>query len=334
MAKVDLLSLEAEEVVGSLKSVVEVWVGGNNVGKTYNASKMPKPLIIATEAGGRGVNCLKAKVTKWGEFIDLVNQLTNPKTLDEMLNKYETLIIDTLENMTMLSDNSVSQSFGVATLGEIQGKQNGYVISRTQIAMAIQKLTSVGYHVIFLTHEEVIDETDEITGEEYKFIIPKGSNNEKASARFIRDMADFVVYLKANPYDVENDKEVLSTAIYKRTKNVFARARFSDLPFCLPNFNAKAHQEILLEAIKKRAEREECGVTDYEVTKPTSLEEWISEIKPIMQKVYKFNPDKSIEIVESQLGVGKKLSSATEDDLIKLENIYNQTLTYVVQFNL
>ena len=34
-------------------------------------------------------------------------------------------------------------------------------------------------------------------------------------------MADVVLYLKPGNYDVENDKEVLSTAVYKRTKNVF-----------------------------------------------------------------------------------------------------------------
>ena len=334
MPKVDLLSLETENVIGSLKGLVEVWYGSNNVGKSYNASKMPKPLLIATEAGGRGINCHKIAITSWGDFMDAIKQLTDPKKLDAMQEKFETIIIDTLENMVMYSDNAVSQQFGVGTLGEITGKQNGYVISRTQIAMAIGRLTSVGYHIIFISHEEQIDVEDEITGEERKFIIPKGSNNEKASARFVRDMADVVVYLKANPYDVENDREVLSTAIYKRTKAVFARSRFSDLPFLMPNFNAKQHQEVLLEAIKKRAEREECGITDYEVTKPQSKEEWFEQIKPLLVKIHGFNPDMATEIVETQLGEGRKVSSATDNDLIKLENIYNQMLTYVVQFGL
>ncbi|NBK99164.1 MAG: hypothetical protein EOM50_14325, partial [Erysipelotrichia bacterium] len=196
MAKLDLLELEKEEVVGSLKGLVEIWYSSNNCGKTYNLSKMPKPLIIATEAGGRGINAHKVRINSWGDFMDVVKQLTNPKTLEEMQEKFETIGIDTLENMVMYSDTAVAQSFSVSTLSEITGKQNGYVISRTQIAMAIQKLTSVGYHVIFISHEEVVDETDEITGEEYKFTIPKGSSNEKSSARFIRDMADVVVYLK------------------------------------------------------------------------------------------------------------------------------------------
>lgn len=332
--KQDLLSMEKEGVVGSLKGIVEVWYGDNNVGKSYNFSKMPKPLLISTEAGGRGINCHKYNVVNWGEFMDAVQQLTEPKTLKQMQEKFETIGIDTLENMVMYSDNSISRQFGVSTLGEITGKQNGYVMSRTQIAMAIAKLCSCGYHVVFISHQEMIELEDEITAKPYNFIIPKGSNNEKSSARFIRDMADFVVYLKANPYDVENDKEVLSTAIYKRTRGVFARSRFSDLPFMLPNFNAKQHQEILLDAIKKRAEREECGITDYEVKKPQTKDEWIEEITPLMSKMFAFNPDMVAEIVEGQLGEGKKVSQCTEKDLVKLENIYNAILTYVLQFNL
>lgn len=333
MAKFNLLDLVPEQVTGSLNGLVEVWYGSNNVGKTYQFSKMEKPLLIACEAGARGVSCPTVHINSWGDFMDVVKQLTDPKTLDEMKGKYESIGIDTLEMMVMFSDNSVSQRYGVSTLSEINGKENGYVISRTQIAMAIQKLVSASYHIIFMSHEEAVTMTDELTGEEYEFLVPKQSRNEKSSARFIRDLADVVVYLKANPYDVENDKEVLSTAIYKRTKSCFARSRFSDLPFCLPNFNAKEHQKILLDAIQKRAEREECGISDYEATKPNTAKEWQNEIKPLLVKVQQFNADKAAEIVEGQLR-GVKVSKTTDEDCIKLENIYNSLLTYAVQYNL
>jgi hypothetical protein len=334
LAKVNLLELETEQVIGSLRGLVEVWYSTNNCGKTYNFSKMPKPLLIACEAGARGVSCPTVHINSWGDFMDTVKQLTDPKTLEEMQNRYETIGIDTLEMMVMFSDNAVSQRYGVGTLSEITGKENGWTISRSQIAIAIQKLVSASYHIIFLSHEEAITMTDEISGEEYEFIVPKQSKNEKSSARFIRDIADVVVYLMPHPYDVENDREVLSTAIYKRTKSCFARSRFSDLPFCLPNFNAREHQKILLEAIEARAKKEECGVTDYESTKPTTCDEWKEKIKPLFKKVYNFNVDMSTEIIESQLGSGMKISNATDDDCVKLENIYNSLLTYVVQFNL
>ena len=57
-------------------------------------------------------------------------------------------------------------------------------------------------------------------------------------------MADVVVYLKANPYDVENDKEVLSTAIYKRTKNVFARKQQKIQPEKGPGLHVNAFLDI------------------------------------------------------------------------------------------
>lgn len=334
MAKVNLLELEKEGVVGSLRGIIEIWAGDSNTGKTYNASKLPKPIILATEAGGRGLNCHKVGITTWSEMADAVKQLVDPKTLDKMQDRFETIIIDSLENMVLLSDNAVCQSFGVTTLGDIVGKSNGYVISRQQIAMLLSRLTSVGYHIVFITHPEVVEVIDEITNEPMPFVVPKGSNNEKSSARFVRNMADICLYLKANPYDVENDTEVLSTAIYKRTKSVFARSRFSDLPFILPNFNAKTHQQLILDAIRKRAEREECGITEYEIKKATTKDEWLDMIKPLLMKVHSFNPEKTMEIVEEQLGVGKKVSQATEEDLIKLENIYTNMLSYVIQYNL
>lgn len=57
-------------------------------------------------------------------------------------------------------------------------------------------------------------------------------------------------------------------------------------------------------------------------------------IKPILEKVAKFNSTVAQEIVEGQLGSGVKVSKTTDEDCIKLENIYNQLLTYSVQFNL
>jgi hypothetical protein len=53
-----------------------------------------------------------------------------------------------------------------------------------------------------------------------------------------------------------------------------------------------------------------------------------------MTKVFAFNPDMVAEVVEGQLGQGKKVSQCTDKDLAKLENIYNAMLTYSIQFNL
>ena len=45
---------------------------------------MPKPLLLMTEAGANGVKCKKMPVNKWATFKDVVKQLTDEKTLDQM----------------------------------------------------------------------------------------------------------------------------------------------------------------------------------------------------------------------------------------------------------
>lgn len=334
MAKMVLLDLEQDDVVGSLDGLVTVIVGDNNTGKTFNATKFEKPLLLMSEYGGRGVKCHKIPCTSWAIFLDVVKQLTDPKTLPEMQSKFKTIIVDTLSNLVAYNELATSQSFGVTDLSEITGKQNGYKISRTNFAMAINKLVSVGYHVVFIDHTEVITQKDELTGEDIEFIIPKGSNNEKSSARLIRDMADVVAYVKANPYDTENMKEVPSSLIFKRTKHVFARSRFSDLPLMIPVFTAESFKETVLNAIESRAELEGSGISDFARSQERTKEEWFNEIKPLMVKVHGSYPDKAVEITETYLGQGRKITSATDDESKKLESIYNDLLGFVIQMGL
>ena len=103
MAKIDLLNLEETGMNGSLAGQKVLVFGNNDQGKTYQISKMPKPLLLMTEAGGNGAKCKKVAVTKWATFKDIVKQLTDEKTLEQMKEAYFTIIIDTLENLVGLA---------------------------------------------------------------------------------------------------------------------------------------------------------------------------------------------------------------------------------------
>ena len=109
MGKINLRNLSNVGMVTSLKGQKIFLYGGNDLGKTYQACHLPKPLLIMTEAGGNAVNCPKVSVTKWGVFKDLVNQLTSEKTdkddkdgraeWETMQELYQTIIIDTVDNL-------------------------------------------------------------------------------------------------------------------------------------------------------------------------------------------------------------------------------------------
>lgn len=299
--------------------------GTNDGGKTFQACHFPKPLLVMTEAGGSAVNCPKADCTeKWSQFKDIVDDVC--KNVDKYKDKLQTVVIDTAENLVKLSERAVCNEFGVRDLSEITGKQNGYNIARSDFQAQINRLTSKGYTVVFIAHEETVEKTDEITGETYNFVQPKGTSGEKSSMRMLRDLVDFCIYTRVNGIDNETYETIPSTAICKRTKNVFARSRFAIQTIVNP-FTADNIIKAIEDAVKKSAEMEgaEIGVTEKK--KSMTKEDYFELIKPYVQKLMKVCGDDVTAICEAELGAGRKVTSATDDELVALDNIYNNLVT-------
>lgn len=333
MAKIDLLNLEETGMNGSLAGQKALLYGGNSLGKTFQASKMPKPLLLMTEAGANGVKCKKLPVNKWATFKDVVKQLTDEKTLDQMKEQYFTIIVDTLENLVGLSEQAVCSEFGVRDLSEITGKQNGYSIYRKDFKSQVNKLCSCGYFVLFIDHEEIVELEDPITGEKYNFVQPKGSSNIKSSTRFVRDMCDFTFFVHGGEVD-ENGDSIPSSLLCKQTKHAFARSRYAIQTFVKP-FTAKNMEEAIIKAIEKSASDEGANLSDWKPdTSDYTAQDWIDMISPYYKAIYKKDSEKAKAIVENELGAGAKVSKATDEQKMELENIYNQMVTHACDMGL
>ena len=301
--------------------------GCNDVGKTKQMSKMPKPFLIMTESGGSAVNCPKESCDDWRHFKEIIDDLTNSKNLEKRKTQIETIIIDTAENLVAQSEKSICNQFGVRDLSEIQGRQNGYKIARTDFEMQINRLTSKGFCVVFIAHEERVDVEDEISGESYTFVQPKGTSNEKSSMRMLRDLTDFCIYLRPNGIDKETYKTIPSTAICRRTKNVFARSRF-DIETFIDPFTADGLIKAIDDAVEKSAKEENVEISDYiEKKNKYTKEDYVEIITPYIQRLWEVCPDDVTGIIENQLGEGRKISQATDDELVALDNIYNNLVT-------
>lgn len=333
MAKIDLLNLEETGMNGSLAGQKALLYGGNSLGKTFQASKMPKPLLLMTEAGANGVKCKKLPVNKWATFKDVVKQLTDEKTLDQMKEQYFTIIIDTLENLVGLSEQAVCSEFGVRDLSEITGKQNGYSIYRKDFKSQVNKLCSCGYFVLFIDHEEIVELEDPITGEKYNFVQPKGSGNIKSSTRFVRDMCDFTFFVHGGETD-ENGDAIPSSLLCKQTRHAFARSRYAIQTFVKP-FTAKNMEDAIIKAIEKSANDEGANLSDWKPdTSDYTAKDWIDMISPYYKAIYKKDSEKAKAIVENELGAGAKVSKATDEQKMELENIYNQMVTHACDMGL
>lgn len=343
MAKINLRELKNEGMVTSLRGQKIYLYGGNNLGKTYQACHLEKPLLIMTEAGGNAVNCPKVPVTKWGVFKDLVNQLTSEKADKEdkagrmewetMQDLYMTIVIDTVDNLIELAEKATCQEFGVRDLSEIEDtRKNGYSIYRRDFKSQIDKLCMYGYTVVFIGHEEYVDK-DIIENNKkvkIKYMQPKGSENVKASSRFVRDLCDFCIALVSNGVN-DNGDTIYSTAICKETKDIFARSRYK-IQYKIEEFTAKNLEDAILNAIKASADSEGAVAKDWEkVDEEYKAQDWIALIQPYYKAVFAKFADKAKEIVELELGEGKKVSKATDDDIVALENIYNQLVAFADQ---
>lgn len=334
MAKLDLLNLEEDSFMNGMEGKKLVVYGCNDTGKTKQLTKLDRPLLLMTEAGGSAVKCKKVPITTWSKFKEVVDMLAKESTFDQMYEAYRTILVDTGENLVNLSERAVCNQFGVRDLSEITGRQNGYKIARTDFEMQINKLTSLGYCVVFICHEETVDLTDEVSGEEYKFIQPKGTSNEKSSMRMLRDLCDFCIYLRPNGIDRETYETIPSTAICRRTKNVFARSRFAIQTFIDP-FTAEGLIEAVENAVKKSAEEEGADIEAFKAKKEGyTKEDYFELIKPYIDRLFDICGDEITNIVEAQLGEGKRITEATDDDLVALDNIYNNLITKATLLNI
>ena len=123
-------------------------------------------------------------------------------------------------------------------------------------------------------------------------------------------------------------KVIPSTAICVRTRNVFARSRFDIVPLINP-FTAEGLKKAIEESVEKSAENEGVGVIDFDINnhKDYTKEDYFEIIKPYVERLYEICGDEIIDIIEAQLGEGRRVTDATDDDLVALDTIYNNLVT-------
>lgn len=335
MAKIDLRSLKKSTICDSLKGVKAIVYSGNDLGKTYQLSRFTdKVLLLATEAGYGAADCYVQEITAWTQFKDVVKQLTSEKVdkddkegrmeWETMQDMYDTIVIDTLENLVDLAEKQTCTEFGVRDLSEISDtRKNGYSIYRKDFKSVVDRLCHFGYTVLFISHEEFITKTD-AKGNEYRYMQPKGSENVKASTRFVRDLCDFCIALVSNGTD-DNGDPIPSSAYCKETKTVFARSRYAMTPF-IKEFTAENLKREMLEAMRRTAENRKADIKPWVIKKEGyTAQELIEMIKPYYSAAKAKYPDDVDNIIDTSLG--KRVSEATDDDVVQLESVYNQLTT-------
>lgn len=333
MGKIDIFAPQDTNMVKGLEGQKILLYGGNDTGKTYQGTRLPKPMLLMAEAGGNARTVTKFPINEWNDFTQIVDQLV--KNYDKAREQFQTIVIDTDEALVATNEDGVAKMYGVAEVGMVQdaakGNPNGYALSRSRFKNQINRLARQGYTVVFISHE-MLDDTE--GSPTYGKIIPYGSNKEKGSTKFIRDLCDFVIYTYANGVDAETGQTIYSSAICKETDKVFARSRYPMMQTYIKEFTAENLTQAIEDAIAKTAEDEGAGLVSFkevDVVGEYTKDDYIQLLQPYVAKLFKLYPDYVAEQVESQLGVGNKITEATEEQVSELGALYATFVDFCTQ---
>lgn len=330
---VDIFNPQVSVVAKGLAGKCIMIYGGNNRGKTYVATHMSKPFVIACESGLNALNGVKYnRVNNWADMKKLVKQFTSKATVEKARELYDTIVIDEVYASSIFCQDYVMSTYGdgALTLSDTNDpRKNLYQLYEKEYFRVINQLLSCDYTVVFIAHEQA----DGKTG----FITPKG---DKRCLNPIIDNCDFVIYLKSGGTD-EDGKVILSTAYFAETKEFFARSRFTECATELYPFTAEGLEKVIHDAVEAEEKKSGVKAVDYEVQKQQNIsvvrdyDEVMAEIQETGQKLVDAGELEALtEIVEETLGKGKKVSECTKKQIDAMEIILDNLKEKVEELGL
>lgn len=322
----DIFNPIISKVAKGLEGKTILIYGSNRTGKTKNAVKFKKPYYMPFESGLNAIAGVPfLPIQKWSDFKKLNKQLTNSKTLDKAKELYQTLIFDGVESASLMCQDYICSKFEAESIGSGNGGYGLWKEYEAEFKRELNLLTSVGYTIIFISHEGTREFADE-NGEKYDKIYPKG---DKRSIDPICDLCDIIAYAKVNGLD-ENGKETNSSLLMVNTKKYHAGSRFDYLIPYLKDFTAENLEQSICDAITEQEKNNKNSTIDYKKyineIEAEKVEKTYEEIKEeIKEYVLKLKDAGRMEeytaIVEEYLGKDGSVKEAKKSQTQQLELI-------------
>jgi len=302
----DIFNPQVSVVAKGLEGKTIMIYGGNNLGKTKQATRMKKPFYLPFEKGINAISGVPfAPINSWADFKMLNKQLTGLATVAQAKEKYSTIIFDEVDASANYCQRYICGQYGAETIAS--GKE-GFGLWKEyekEYWEEINKLVGAGYTVVFIAHK-----VEDKNG----FVLPKG---DKRALSPVVDNCDIVVYVQSNGIDSEN-KVIKSSGFLAQTDAFFARSRFDYIDTKLVEFTAENLETAIIEAIERQEKAEGIKAVSYQEQKTTfesekfDYDKLMEDIGAIGEKFINANKaNELVAIVEKHLGKGKKVSECT-----------------------
>lgn len=306
---IDLLGIEPTVVSRDLKGKLVMFYGDPKSGKTSNAVKFPKSLLLAFEKGYNALNNVMAQpINKWAEFKQVLKQLSNPAVQA----KFETIIVDTVDIAWDLCEKYVCNREGVDKIGDVPFGA-GYKMIEKEFDETLRAIPLMDYGLVMISHAEDKEFTDE-EGQTYQKIVP---TVPKRASKVVTRMVDIIAYSRT----VLNEENESVVNLYMRgTPRFVAGSRWKHTPSHIP-FHYETLVNAIAEAIEKQAEEDGIKASTEHVNvfkekETVSFDDLMDQVKEVIGNLMEKDEDNATKIskvIEKHLGKGRKLADATEE---------------------
>lgn len=314
--EVDLLNLEPQHISRNLKGKFILVYGEPGCGKTSLGAELPKALILGCEQGTNAIdNVYVQPIQAWGDLKKSVNQLIRKR--DVLSEKFENIIIDTVDSAWDLCVKFICASNGVEALGDIDwGK--GYDQAKKEFSTLFRDLTFSGYGIFFISHADKKTVKDK-NGEEFVQI---GPALPQRPYDIINKMVDITAFINTEEDAEGNARRLI---YFRGNKHFFAKSRFR---YIVPSVEYSYDNIVnaIFDAIDEQAHSSGLEATEEENPYISlDYDALMEEAKSLWGQVIANEArDKAEQILAEVFGEPKRFSEIQPEDVEKLHSVINQ----------
>lgn len=309
---INLMNLQPHKVSRDLSGYITYLYGPGKIGKTTFGSQMPGALILAFQKGYNALpNVYAQDVSTWSEMKMVLRELKKK----DVKETFHSIVVDTIDIAATACQKYIISQAGVDTLNQIPYGQ-GWSRVKRELEDTFREVTQLGYAVLFISHDKDKTFTRQ-DGTQFNQVIPTLGNSYNL---IIKDMVD--IYGYAHTVVKEGVPErVLTLRSLDNTIDCGSRFKYMEPEI---KFSYDALVEALNKAIDEEArhsgkefvtEERNVPIQKEELDFDKILEEFTTLIKNIPESKMSFFAPRIVEITDKYLGKGKKVTTATRDQV-------------------
>ncbi len=307
----DLENLEPHQISKDLSSYTSLIYGVPKIGKSTFAYRMfkKKGLFLAFEQGYKALaGVMAVDITKWSDLHKLNKELKK----ESVKEKFDVLVIDTLDIMDKLAKNYILQQNGIDDMSGLPfGK--AYEAKDNLIFDMLKTWQDMGYGLLFISHAKETPITiNEVETTKFQPTV------DKRTLSIVAKMCDIIgfAYLMNNSETNEEERVMY----LRESLRLQAGTRFKYMPSYVP-LQVEKFNEALQEAISKEEEENPEFITEKKINVvidvELNFEEVMKELVDLVKNKFAKNEKMDIvtQIVENHMGVGAKVTEATPNQV-------------------